>query len=149
MLVLAMKAGGALSFPEITASALSDTVEVVDPSDVLPDVNLKNHEDEIPADDAYHTIDDIWVSEYDPVYTYELTQLQVFSNGFVSLGTCGSHDYQLGTGSDLEAAIGYAFNGINNDTGRTLQLSIQASGTEPDCQISGGIVKAWFQITGP
>ena len=150
LLLLALTArSGGVSFPNLTSAATSTTTSVTDPADQTPDVNFKAHSSPIAADGLYHHVDDIYVSEYDPVYTYELTRLEVVDNGSVGSGTCDSHDYRLGTGSDIETGVGFVFDGILQDTGRTLELEIASGLTQDNCVIHFGVVEATFQIWGP
>ncbi len=147
MLLGGMAVQSAFSFGAFPSPATSTNVSVVSPQ-TDADVNLKNHVPAIAANNVYHKVDDIWVSEYDPNYQLELLSLQVIFNGIQSAATCGVWDYQLSNGSDLAPAIGLVFNGINVDTGYDLQLRIATAGTNALCKVSSGIIQATFQATG-
>jgi hypothetical protein len=155
-LLLGGFANAALSFPLSSATTGASTfVNVIAPSSDPPDVNLKNHIGTIPADNAFHSVDDIKVSEYDSTYSYELTRLQITFNGFTS-GSCGSHTYQIWNsvgnfGTQDETNVNFVFDGLLVDTLRDLQLSINPSGTvggPGGCLVTAGIVTATFQIAG-
>ena len=72
--------GVALAFSPALAPATSGSVGVIAPTfDV--DVNLYDHVGEIPADGAFHRVDDITVIAHDATYSYTLTTLEVILNG--------------------------------------------------------------------
>ena len=147
LLFLLGQVGGALSFPSVVSIATSEPVAVVDPDFDEVEVNLKGHVDSIPADGAYHKVDDIKVSEDDAAYSYVLMELEVIFEGVVS-GVCDDHDYRLSNGTDVETGINFLFetSGSNVDTGRDLDLMIEPAGTDPGCEVSGGVVRATFQV---
>jgi len=95
-------------------------------------------------------VDNIAVIAHDPNYAYEVTKLEVIFNGAPLVATCGSWDYRLGNGSDIETGVGFGFPGDsqNHDTGRDLMLKINPAGTTPTCRLFGGIVQATIIVTG-
>lgn len=141
----------ASAFAPSTAFDTSGPVDVVDPTFDL-EINLQGHVGAIPADNAYHQVDKITVIAHDPNYSYTLTTLEVIWNGsqmpIPPPLNCGSWDYRLGNGSDIENAVGFVFpgDGSNHDTLRTLHLRIDSAGTVAACKVFGGIVEATFVV---
>lgn len=148
--------GAALAFSPVLVPATSGSVGVIAPTfDV--DVNLANHDGEIPADGAFHRVDDITVIAHDDTYSYTLTTLEVVFNGSQlppsppALLQCGTWTYGVdGSTANPVTGIGFTFPGdhLNHDTGHDLHLKIASAGTQPACRVFGGIVEATFVVTG-
>ncbi len=146
---MAFAVGTTWAFAPVNVSSLSQSVDVIDPTfDV--DVNLKDHVNNMPADGVYRRVDNIAVIAHDPNYSYGVTQLSVVLNGAQLIATCGSWDYRLGNGLDVEIGVGFGFPGDsqNHDTGRDLMLKIDSAGTTPTCRVTGGVVQATFIVSG-
>jgi hypothetical protein len=142
--------GGAFSFSPLPDSDVSDLVHVCDlatGADAAT-VDLAQIDGEIPANGAYHQVDDIKVQENDDCYTYHVTLLEVTDEG-TDNGDCDTWDYALTiAGGDSQVAnsavpdapiapldIGNLYLKVDN-TANTLET----------CAISGGEVTATFAV---
>ena len=140
----AMMVGGAFAFSAATDSDTSDLVDVADP--VAPDLTLENHVTTIPANGAPNKIDDIFHVDNDSNYAWALTQLDVNQSSATTTGTCAAFDYSLDGGVDSVGSLAIAVPSAAASTTYSLFLSIPSSGTQADCQITGGVVTGTFQI---
>jgi len=148
--------GGALSFPPVTDTDTSDEVDVCDPEDLGsggPEVDLVQFAAEIAADNAYHKVDDIKVGEEDDCYTYTLIDREIIDNGTDNDGVggadCGTHDYSLDGGGDLNSDsddVGVAGELPPDQDVDDLFLKISPVDTNELCAVSGGEVEATFSI---